>query len=471
MSTHLVAHEAEQKVLHLCVSIPALAPKALSRLKDEHFDRPDFRVMWQALRQLVVGGKEVSAYALYKALQNAGAGNQTVLEILKDPLPGFMARDLEPAMAELELAETRQRIFRAADAVRNLATSPNAVDAVSLEVNAQAEIWNAMRGAAAAGTVTIGDAAEYVLHEWEQAADGKRPKRTATGYQKTLDRVLGGGFAPGDLIVLAGRPHMGKTAFALCTALAVAKNPEHHVLYFSPEMDEYALAGRAFQTFGITTDQATAPDAESVQKARKVLKHLKAMRLHIDPRRSLSVDDVVARSMAFTMAHPDTALIVVDHLQQLNVAHGEKNYVKAIGDICKRLRDMAGELDVPVLLLSQLNRGLESRDDKRPRMSDVRDSGHIEEHADVMFLLYREIVYSDAFPRELHNVCEVIVGKNRRTGRLNTMYLEFNPDFIRFQDGDVGVLSQYRQHMQTLAERKDEERRSKVRPFGRRNAG
>lgn len=467
MSSRLRAHDAEQKILHLCTSIPELAPKALARLTDDHFDRPDFRAAWRALRELVTSGAKVSPFALYRAVKAQGGSGDVVLEMLKEPLPGFMADDFEPAAQALEIAEARRRMHRAADAIRKMAEGKDMPDAVSVEVMAQAEVWNALRTSGRAGTITIGEAAERVLHEWEMAEQGQGPPRTATGYRRTLDRALGGGFAPGDLTILAGRPHMGKTAFALCTSLAAARTEGQRVLYFSPEMDEYALASRAFQTFGITTEQVITPDADTIEQARGILRHLQSARIHIDPRRSLTVDDIIARSLAFTMEHPDTKLIVIDHLQQITIPSGERNFVKAVGEVCRRLRDMAGELNVPVVLLSQLNRGLESRDDKRPRMSDVRDSGEIEEHADVMLFLYREIVYNDDFPEDLHNVCELIVGKNRRTGRLGTLYLEFHPAYIRFQDGDPETLLRYRQYMDARDAARQERGRSRVRRFGR----
>src|SRR5690606_33205734 len=181
----------------------------------------------------------------------------------------------------------------------------------------QSEVWNATQRAGQQNIVALADAASKVVESWERRAQGETDDRLSIGFPQSLDRKLGGGLAPGDLYVLAGRPHMGKTALALTISLNVARNTGRRVLHFSPEMDAQALATRALQTFGIATDDALNPTEDTVAHALRVLEYLQQYPIDIVPHRSPTVEDVVSRSRAYAKEHPDVVLIVIDHLGEI----------------------------------------------------------------------------------------------------------------------------------------------------------
>jgi len=260
--------------------------------------------------------------------------------------------------------------------------------------------------------------------------------------------VMTTGFKKKDLIILAARPSMGKTSLALNFAANVAKPPRNiPVLIFSLEMDDEQIGDRLVisELFRYRNkdgspvvspmDYSTRLDDEQFAKTQGVFNDLFNLPIYVSDKRGLTVTEIRAKARKVKAEAPDLGLIIIDYLQLIKPPpnSGNRNYSLVVGEIVRELRDLAGELDLPIILLSQLNRGVEQRDNKRPVMSDLRDSGNIEEFADVIMFLYREDYYYPEKAREegTEGYTEVIFAKQRK-GPTGSCHVRFAKEFTRF---------------------------------------
>jgi replicative DNA helicase len=254
-----------------------------------------------------------------------------------------------------------------------------------------------------------------------------------------LDRYTSG-LQPGDLIVLAARPSMGKTSLAINIAEHVALHEGLPVAVFSMEMGASQLAvrivgsiGRIDQTHlrtGRLTDDEWPRLTEAIEKLRNVS-------LHIDETPGLTTSELRANARRLARQCGKLGLIVVDYLQLMSVSAGmsEENRATAVGEISRGLKMLAKELQCPVIALSQLSRGVESRTDKRPMMSDLRESGAIEQDADVIMFIYRDDYYNKDSKEP--GVSEIIISK-QRNGPTGTVKLAFVKPLTKFESLAAG---------------------------------
>ncbi|RDU60754.1 replicative DNA helicase [Helicobacter marmotae] len=275
-----------------------------------------------------------------------------------------------------------------------------------------------------------------------------------TGFRE-LNRVTTG-FNKGDLIIIGARPSMGKTTFVLNLAQHILDSNQG-VVIFSLEMPYMQLGMRMLsakasialqnlRTANLTNDELSTLSAMADKMA--------AQPLHIVDASSLSIAQLKGGLRRLKRQHPEISIAIVDYLQLMNGGKGEYNKQAEISEISRGLKMLARELDMPIIALSQLNRLVESRDDKRPTLSDLRDSGAIEQDADVILFLYREDVYKKREDKERYarlkkegkekdfkpehqereiEPTEIIVAKNRN-GEVKTIDIQFNKRFIRFED-------------------------------------
>lgn len=246
-----------------------------------------------------------------------------------------------------------------------------------------------------------------------------------------LDMALTG-LNPSELVLLAARPGMGKTSFALNVLLHAGKYSGKTVVFFSLEMSREQLASRliASEAFvdgkRLVTGKLTDDDWDKVSLAAASLNKTNIL---IDDNPTLSVADMNAKCRRVD----NLGLVIIDYLQLMQAAGGKNNYSEnrqqVVSDISRALKIMSKELNVPVLCLSQLSRANEARADKRPMLSDLRESGAIEQDADVVMFLYREDYYNKE--SENHNIAECIIAKNRR-GETGTVQLQWLPEFTAF---------------------------------------
>lgn len=242
------------------------------------------------------------------------------------------------------------------------------------------------------------------------------------------------GFQPGDLIIVAGRPSMGKTAFSLNIAEHVALELNKPVAVFSMEMGGTQLAMRLLGSVGKLDQHKVRTgrlEDEDWPKLTHALGKLSEAPIFIDETAALNALELRARSRRLYRQHGELGLIVVDYLQLMSSTSQGENRATEISEISRALKGLAKELKVPVIALSQLNRSLEQRPNKRPVMSDLRESGAIEQDADVILFIYRDEVYNPDSPDK--GIAEIIIGK-QRNGPIGKVDLTFLGEYTRFEN-------------------------------------
>lgn len=275
--------------------------------------------------------------------------------------------------------------------------------------------------------------AAVFAHAVDKVSDVMESNLAITGYPTgfpDLDKFTSG-LQDSDLIVIAGRPAMGKTMLGLNIAESISMRSDKPVLIYSMEMPAYQLALRLMASLGrvelqkIRTGQLEDLEWEKVTNCMSMIAEKK---LYIDDTPALTPLEVRARARRLMREHGELGLIVVDYLQLMRFPNAE-NRTSEIGEISRSLKALAKELDVPIIALSQLNRGLEQRHDKRPMMSDLRESGAIEQDADIIIFIYRDEVYNKESPDK--GIAEVIIGK-QRNGPTGTVRLTFSGQYAKF---------------------------------------
>ena len=242
------------------------------------------------------------------------------------------------------------------------------------------------------------------------------------------------GLQPADLIIVAGRPSMGKTTFAMNMAENVAINKKVPVAVFSMEMPGDALAMRMMSSLGridqhrVRTGKLEDDEWPRLTSAVSILAEAP---LYIDDSAALSPTEVRAKARRLKREHGDLGLIVIDYLQLMQAPGAADNRANEISLISRSLKALAKELNVPVIALSQLNRNLEQRPNKRPVMSDLRESGSIEQDADIVVFIYRDEVYNEDSPDK--GVAEIIIGK-QRNGPIGKVRMTFLGQYTKFEN-------------------------------------
>ena len=266
-----------------------------------------------------------------------------------------------------------------------------------------------------------------------------------TGWYE-LDKITSG-LHENQLIILAARPAMGKTAFALNLATNVAINTDKTVAIFSLEMGAEQLANRIISSLGqiegqkLTNGDLLNNDWKRITEAKSQLSKAK---LYISDDAGVTVGDIKSKCRRLATSEDGLDLVIIDHLQLLTMGGNYGNNRQAeITDISRSLKKMAMELNIPVIALAQLSRGVESREDKRPKMSDLRESGSIEQDADIVALLYRDDYYQS--PKEMNeapdpSLSELIIGKHRNgpTGKIDLLFRKNTSTFLNFIKDNKG---------------------------------
>ncbi len=261
-------------------------------------------------------------------------------------------------------------------------------------------------------------------------------KETVTGMPTGFTDLddMTAGLQRGDLVVVAGRPSMGKTAFAMNVAEFVALEKELPVAVFSMEMPGEQLAMRLLSSIGrinsnkVRTGRLNDDDWPRLTSAVGLLDKAP---IFVDDAAGLNPLELSSRARRLSRDHNDLGLVVVDYLQLMQSTENNENRATEISNITRALKMLAKELNVPVMVLSQLNRSLEQRPNKRPIMSDLRESGAIEQDADVIFFVYRDEVYNEE--SEQKGRAEIIIGK-QRNGPIGMVPLTFLGEFTRFEN-------------------------------------
>ncbi|OGT30743.1 MAG: replicative DNA helicase [Gammaproteobacteria bacterium RIFCSPHIGHO2_12_FULL_35_23] len=339
------------------------------------------------------------------------------------------------AYAEIirERSVLRQLITVARD-IADYAYNPQGMDSVQLLDQAERKVFSiAEQTSKSSGPVNIKAILANTVDRIDTLYNSKEPiTGLATGFND-FDQLTAG-LQKSDMIIVAGRPSMGKTTFAMNIAEHAALKGDKPVLVFSMEMPAEALAMRMLSSLGridqhrLRTGHLTDDDWSRINSAMSMLSQAS---LYIDDAAALSPAEIRARARRLAKEHGQLGLILIDYLQLMQIPGRSENRTVEVSEISRSLKALAKELNVPVIALSQLNRGLEQRSDKRPVMSDLRESGSIEQDADLIAFIYRDEVYNEDSPNK--GTAEIIIAK-QRNGPIGRITLTFLGQFTRFEN-------------------------------------
>jgi replicative DNA helicase len=433
--------EAEQSVLGGLLLDNLAWDRAADLLTEGDFYRLEHRLIYAAVGVLVGAGKPADVITVFEQLQQHGrgddAGGLAYLNALAQSVPS--AANLRRYAEIVRERAILRKLIAASDEIATTAFNPQGravsqiLDEAESRVLKIGEEGARQRQGFQPIDKLVVDLIDRVTELFENGAEEVTGVRT--GFYD-LDRQTAG-LQKGDLLVLAARPSMGKTAFALNIAENVAVHEGLPVLVFSMEMGASQLALRLVGSLGRIDQQhlrtGKLGDEEWGRLAEAVDK-LKQAQVYIDETPALTVGELRARARRMARQFGGTlGLIVVDYLQLMSgSASSDENRATELGEISRGLKGLAKELQCPVLALSQLNRSVESRNDKRPMMSDLRESGAIEQDADIIMFIYRDDYYNKDSSKE-PGVSEIIIAK-QRNGPVGTIKLTFLKPLTRFEN-------------------------------------
>lgn len=433
--------EAEQSVLGGLLLEASALDKIADLITDDDFYRHEHRLIYRQIVRLSEMAKPVDVITVAEALEIAGELDK----VGGLPYLGSLAQNV-PSAANVrrygEIVRERSIMRKLVEVGTDIASSaynPTGRDAAQLLDEAESKVFEIAEAGSRGkqGFIAMPPLLTQVVERIETlyGRDNQSDVTgTATGFTD-LDRMTSG-LQAGDLIIVAGRPSMGKTAFSINIAENVALDSKLPVAIFSMEMGASQLAMRMLGSVGklnqhdLRTGRLQDDDWGRLTHA---LGKLNDAPIHIDESAALSALEVRARARRLHRQHGGLGLIVLDYIQLMssNAGKASENRATEISEISRSLKSLAKELHVPVVALSQLNRSLEQRPNKRPVMSDLRESGAIEQDADLILFIYRDEVYNSDSPDK--GKAEIIVGK-QRNGPIGKVELAFRGEYTRFDN-------------------------------------
>ncbi|GJM07446.1 MAG: replicative DNA helicase [marine bacterium B5-7] len=428
--------EAEQAVLGGIMLDNEAWDRAMEHVSEADFYRQDHRLIYRVMTALAKRGSPLDVLTLSESLKDIGeldnAGGEVYLFEIAKNIPSS-ANIVAYANIVRERAVFRQLL----DAVTNIASTvyrPEGRHANELLDEAERRIF-------AIANQYVHKSGPEVVSEWMAKAveridtiyrNNEPITGVSTGYTD-FDQMTAG-LQKGDLVIVAGRPSMGKTTFAMNIAEYAAVKDDKPVLVFSMEMPGDSLAMRMISSMGRIEHQKLRTgdlNDSDWHRITGIVGQLAEANLYIDETPALSPAEVRARARRLARDKGQLGLIVLDYMQLMQIHGHKENRTAEISEISRSLKTLAKELNVPVIALSQLNRSLEARQDKRPILSDLRESGAIEQDADVIAFVYRDEVYNEATPDK--GIAEIIIAK-QRNGPIGKTRLTFLGHLSRFEN-------------------------------------
>ena len=431
--------EAEQSVLGGLLLDNLAWDRAGDLLTDSDFYRYEHRLIYAAIGALVAGSKPADVITVFEQLQSHGkaddCGGLAYLNALAQSVPS--AANMRRYAEIVRERSILRKLIAASDEIATTAFNPQGRAVSGILDEAESKIFKIGEEGSRQrqGFQGIDKLVVALIDRVQELHDNGAEEVTGvrTGFYD-LDRMTAG-LQKGDLIVLAARPSMGKTAFALNIAEHVAVQEGLPVLMFSMEMGASQLALRMVGSLGRIDQQGLRTGRlknDEWERLTEAVERLGQVQMYIDETPALNSAELRARARRMARQFGTLGLIVIDYLQLMSgSSSGDENRATEIGEISRGLKALAKELQCPVIALSQLNRSVESRTDKRPMMSDLRESGAIEQDADVIMFIYRDDYYDKASKEP--GVAEIVIGK-QRNGPVGTVKLTFLKPLTRFDN-------------------------------------
>ena len=425
--------EAEQAVLGSMLIDAACVKDVMDQLQPDDFYLRQNREIFETIYTMFVYSRPIDGLTVAGELEKAGLAN--------DGTRAYLAQLMEVTPTSANVLEY-VRLVREKALLRSVAAAAAEITAMVQEGTgapgdvleaAEQKIYAIRRGRSAQSMATIQVVLQEVMEHLAElsAQGGKTLPGLSTGFSAVDGKI--NGLNKSDLLLLAARPGMGKTSMALNVALNAAKESGQTVAVFSLEMSRDQLVTRLLASEGlIENTRLISGDLRESDwvKIAEGASSLSRLDIRIDDNPLLTVADMNAKCRRIE----DLGMVVIDYLQLMQSSGSTTRYAgenrqQVVADISRALKIMAKELHVPVLCLSQLSRANESRSDKRPMLSDLRESGAIEQDADVVMFLYRDDYYNK--DSDKRNQAECIIAKNRR-GETTTIPLQWLPEFTAF---------------------------------------
>ena len=407
-------------------------------VKEEDFHKEEHRLIYRTIHDLQDAGKPVDVITVQEAIEGNGdlpklinSGGKDYLTLLAKETPSVA--NIQSYADIIKQRSNLRRLIIAADNISKIAKESDASGSDKIIDEAEESILSLRDDLnRSAGPQEVKDLLGPVYADIQEISESGSPLiGLSTGFTAIDDLTLG--FQKSDLIIIAARPSMGKTAFAFNIAENVARQTDQTVLIFSMEMSSDQVVRRFISSISnidlqrLMRGQLADSDWQGIDKALSVLSKKKIL---LDDTPALSPSEVKARARRVKRESGDLAMIVVDYLQLMQVPGKGENRVTEISEISRSLKALAKELNIPVVAISQLNRAVDSRPNKRPILSDLRDSGAIEQDADVIAFLYRHFYY-DKSDLDARGKAEVNIAKQRNgpTKAIEVAFLENTATF------------------------------------------
>jgi replicative DNA helicase len=424
-------HEAERAVLGAIILDHDAYHKVMDKVRVESFDLPRHQTLFRACEELTTKQQAITLITLKNYLEEHGqleaVGGVGFIAEVADSVP--TAAHVEHHAGIVKNKFLARTLIRTAEGI--VARGYEASEPVAqLLEEAEREILRIGVGHADAAFSSVADELEATVEYIQQVQEG-RIVGVRTGFQD-LDRLTGG-FSGGELVILAARPSLGKTALALNVARNHAIDAGGCVGFFSLEMTKRELMLRVLlgeaqvDNTRFSNGMLSERDWRAITRAASKLQEA---RVFLDDSMAVTASELAGRARRLHHQH-QLSLIVVDYIQLIQGREKLERREEQVADISRSLKFLAKDLDLPIIALSQLNRGPEGRPDKRPQLNDLRESGAIEQDADVVMFIYRDEVYHEDSP-DL-GIAEVHIAK-QRNGAVGTVKLQFDAQYGRFHN-------------------------------------
>lgn len=429
--------EAEQAVLGGLMLTNAAWDTVDTRISEKDFYRSDHRIIFRHIAKLVRADKPLDVITLSESLEQTreleNVGGLSYLGALAKNIPS--SANINAYADIVRERSVLRKLIEVGTDITGLGFEPKGRIALDLLDEAEQKVFaiseeNQKKGT---GPQIISEVLAETVDRIQALFESDSPITGLSSGYHDLDKLTAG-LQDSDLVIVAGRPSMGKTMLGINIAEHVAMTTDKAVLIFSMEMPAHALATRILSSLSridqqkLRTGQLTDQDWPKLTSA---ISMISSKKLLIDDTGSLSPVDIRTRARRVAREYSNLGMIVVDYLQLMRVPGYQEHRSAEISEISRSLKALARELDIPVMALSQLNRGLEQRPDKRPMMSDLRESGGIEQDADLIAFIYRDEVYNKESVDK--GAAEVIIAK-QRNGPIGTVKLTFLGQYARFEN-------------------------------------
>lgn len=423
--------DAEQSVIGSLLKNSGVWDDVISIINADDFQIPKHKVIFNAIEKMIAENEKIDVLTVSSFINSADIGLQYLAEIAANTPSFAHVKTYAGIVKDRSLLQSLASVHK--ELGDTIYDSKNNSDVNEVINDLEKNIFeiSQKRRSKSQGAISIRNLLGTVVEKMETMTGGGLVGNT-TGFND-LDKLTSG-LQNSDLIIVAGRPSMGKTAFSMNIAENMSGKIKKPIIVFSMEMPSDQLCMRMMSSLGsVSLGKIRSGDLEDDDWGRLAfgMSQLNKRNIFIEDTANMSVQEIMTSARNIAREHGDLGLIVIDYLQLMKASNSKMNRTDQVSEFSRGLKILAKELNVPVIALSQLNRNLEQRPNKRPVMADLRESGAIEQDADLIMFVYRDEVYNEN--SEDKGFAEIIIGK-QRNGELGTVRLTFQGQYTKFNN-------------------------------------